>query len=165
LYEGTTAIQAQDFFFRKIVRDKGVAAAHIFGEITAFLDTPSGRLETERALLRTALADVQAMAGALSGYAVAAQTDPSELYKIGLGSVRFLLAVGDLLIGWRLLAQAEVAAAALASEAEERDRPFYTGKVGVASFFAKNMLPTLTATKNIIAALDTEIMEMPEEAF
>jgi hypothetical protein len=72
--------------------------------------------------------------------------------------------VGDLLIGWRLLVQAEVATAALAT-ADERDRPFYTGKVGVASFFAKNVLPTLTATKEIIAAIDTDIMSMPEEAF
>ncbi|MGW1739930.1 acyl-CoA dehydrogenase [Nocardia sp. NPDC001965] len=164
LYEGTTAIQAQDFFFRKIIRDKGAAAGQIFGQIVTFLDSPTGRLDTERALLRTALEDVQAMAGSLTGYAVAAQTDPSELYKVGLGSVRFLLAVGDLLIGWRLLVQAEVAGAALAA-ASERDRPFYTGKVGVASFFAKNVLPTLTATKAIIAAIDTDIMSMPEEAF
>ncbi|WP_063060243.1 acyl-CoA dehydrogenase [Nocardia sienata] len=164
LYEGTTAIQAQDFFFRKILRDKGVAAAQIFGQITAFLEAPTGRLETERALLRTALADVQAMAGSLTGYAVAARSEPTELYKVGLGSVRFLLAVGDLLIGWRLLVQAEVATAALAA-ADERDRPFYTGKIGVASFFAKNVLPTLTATKEIIAAIDTDIMNMPEAAF
>ncbi|MFI9536951.1 acyl-CoA dehydrogenase [Nocardia fusca] len=164
LYEGTTAIQAQDFFFRKIIRDKGAAAGQVFGQITAFLDAPTGRLDTERALLRTALADVQAMAGSLTGYAVAAQSEPTELYKVGLGSVRFLLAVGDLLIGWRLLVQAEVATAALAT-ADERDRPFYTGKVGVASFFAKNVLPTLTATKEIIAAIDTDIMSMPEEAF
>jgi alkylation response protein AidB-like acyl-CoA dehydrogenase len=164
LYEGTTAIQAQDFFFRKIIRDKGAAAGQIFGRITAFLDAPTGRLDTERALLRTALADVQAMAGSLTGYAVAAQSEPTELYKVGLGSVRFLLAVGDLLIGWRLLVQAEVATAALAT-ADERDRPFYTGKVGVASFFAKNVLPTLTATREIIAAIDTDIMSMPEEAF
>ncbi|WP_328388912.1 acyl-CoA dehydrogenase [Nocardia sp. NBC_00416] len=164
LYEGTTAIQAQDFFFRKIIRDNGAAAGHIFGQITRFLDEPTGRLEAERELLRVALGDVQAMAGSLTGYAVAAQSEPTELYKVGLGSVRFLLAVGDLLIGWRLLVQAEVATAALAA-ADDRDRPFYTGKVGVARFFAKNVLPTLGATKDVLAALDTDIMDLPEEAF
>ncbi|MGI5222723.1 acyl-CoA dehydrogenase [Nocardia sp. CA-290969] len=165
LYEGTTAIQAQDFFFRKILRDRGVAAGRLFTEISGFLDAPSGRLEAERALLRTALEDVQAMAGALTGYAMAAQSEPQELYKVGLGSVRFLLAVGDLLIGWLLLWQAEVAAAALAGDAAERDRPFYTGKVGVASFFAKNVLPTLTSTRVVIESLDADIMSLPEEAF
>ena len=53
LYEGTTAIQAQDFFFRKIVRDKGVALAHVSGQIQEFVDSESGngRLKTERELL------------------------------------------------------------------------------------------------------------------
>ncbi|MBF6394662.1 acyl-CoA dehydrogenase [Nocardia cyriacigeorgica] len=165
LYEGTTAIQAQDFFFRKIVRDKGVAIGHVTGQINAFLDAKSGRFEPERELLRTALADVQTMAATLTGYLMASQEEPSEIYKVGLGSVRFLLAVGDLLIGWRLLVQAEIAAAALAGEVNEKDRAFYAGKVGVATFFARNVLPTLTAVKNVIGSLDTDIMALEEAAF
>ncbi|MBF6297893.1 acyl-CoA dehydrogenase [Nocardia amamiensis] len=165
LYEGTTAIQAQDFFFRKIARDRGVALGHVNAQIAAFLDTKTGRFDTERELLRTAATDVQAMAATLTGHLMSAQQTPAELYKIGLGSVRFLLAVGDLLIGWRLLVQAEIAAAALAGDAPEKDRAFYTGKVAAASFFAKNVLPTLTAVKGIIAALDNDIMELDEAAF
>ncbi|MEV6556332.1 acyl-CoA dehydrogenase [Nocardia sp. NPDC051756] len=165
LYEGTTAIQAQDFFFRKIIRDKGVAIGHVTGQIAAFLDTKSGRFETERELLRTALGEVQAMAATLTGYLMAGQQDPAELYKVGLGSVRFLLSVGDLLIGWRLLVQAEIAAAALAADAPAKDRPFYTGKVAAASFFAKNVLPQLTANTAIIAAIDNDIMKLDEAAF
>ncbi|NKS63616.1 acyl-CoA dehydrogenase, partial [Rhodococcus hoagii] len=42
LYEGTTAIQAQDFFFRKIARDRGVALAHVAGEIKKFIDSEAG---------------------------------------------------------------------------------------------------------------------------
>ncbi|MFQ6326562.1 acyl-CoA dehydrogenase [Nocardia sp. CWNU-33] len=165
LYEGTTAIQAQDFFFRKIIRDKGVAIAHVTGQISAFLEMKTGRFEPERALLATALADVQAMAATLTGYLMAAQQDSAELYKVGLGSVRFLFAVGDLLIGWRLLVQAEIAATALAAEPAAKDRPFYAGKVAVASFFVKNVLPELTAVKGILAAIDNDIMEMDEAAF
>ncbi|MGW4326659.1 acyl-CoA dehydrogenase [Nocardia sp. NPDC004573] len=165
LYEGTTAIQAQDFFFRKIIRDQGVALGHLNARIAAFLDAKTGRFDTERALLRTAAEDVQAMAASLTGYLMAAQQNPAELYKVGLGSVRFLLAVGDLLIGWRLLVQAEIAAAALAADAPEKDRAFYTGKVAVASFFAKNALPALAAVRGIIAALDNDIMNLDEAAF
>ncbi|MGQ4596999.1 acyl-CoA dehydrogenase C-terminal domain-containing protein [Nocardia sp. R6R-6] len=165
LYEGTTAIQAQDFFFRKIARDRGVALGHVNARITAFLDAKTGRFDAERELLRTAVADVQEMAATLTGFLVAAQQEPAQLYKIGLGAVRFLLAVGDLLIGWRLLVQAEIAAAALAAEAPEKDRAFYTGKVAVARFFAKNVLPNLTAVNGIIAALDNDIMELDEAAF
>ncbi|GAD83608.1 acyl-CoA dehydrogenase [Nocardia asteroides NBRC 15531] len=165
LYEGTTAIQAQDFFFRKIIRDRGAALAHVNGQISAYLDADTGRFATERALLRTAQADIGAMAATLTGYAMAGQTDPTELYKVGLGSVRFLMAVGDLLIAWRLLVQADIAAAALSGDAPTKDRPFYQGKVAAATFFAKNVLPELTATRSILAALDTDIMSIPEEAF
>jgi len=167
LYEGTTAIQAQDFFFRKIVRDKGVALAHVSGEIQAFVDSKSGngRLKTERELLATALADVQAMAATLTGYLMASQEDETSLYKVGLGSVRFLMSVGDLIIGWLLQRQAAVAVEALDGGASGSERSFYEGKVAVASFFAKNMLPLLASTREVIETLDNDIMELDEAAF
>ncbi len=167
LYEGTTAIQAQDFFFRKIVRDKGVALAHVAGQIEQFVKNESGngRLKAERALLATALEDVQAMAASMTGYLMAAQENPAELYKVGLGSVRFLMSVGDLVIGWLLAKQAAVAIEALDAGASDADRAFYEGKVGVASFFAKNFLPMLTSTRQIVENLDNDVMELDEAAF
>jgi len=167
LYEGTTAIQAQDFFFRKIVRDKGEALAYVSGQVQEFVDakTGNGRLKTERALLATALADVQAMAATLTGYLMAAQEDETSLYKVGLGSVRFLMSVGDLIIGWLLQRQAAVAVEALDGGATGAERSFYEGKVAVASFFAKNFLPHLTATREVIETLDNDIMELDEAAF
>jgi alkylation response protein AidB-like acyl-CoA dehydrogenase len=167
LYEGTTAIQAQDFFFRKIVRDKGVALGHVAGQIEKFVKSESGngRLKAERALLATALEDVQGMAATLTGYLMAAQENPSELYRVGLGSVRFLMSVGDLVIGWLLQQQAAVAIDALDKGAGGDDRAFYEGKVAVASFFAKNFLPLLTSTRQVIDNLDTEVMELDEAAF
>ncbi len=167
LYEGTTAIQAQDFFFRKIARDRGVALAHVAGEIKKFIDSEAGngRLKAERALLSTALEDVQAMAAVLTGHLMGAQEQPSELYKVGLGSVRFLMSVGDLLIGWQLLRQSEIAIKALDEGASDKDKPFYEGKVATASFFVKNVLPELTATRTVLSHLDNDIMEMDEAAF
>ncbi|WP_193044882.1 acyl-CoA dehydrogenase [Mycolicibacterium baixiangningiae] len=167
LYEGTTAIQAQDFFFRKIVRDKGVALAHVAGQIEEFVksETGNGRLKAERVLLATALADVQSMAASLTGYLMAAQEDPKELYKVGLGSVRFLMSVGDLVIGWLLQKQAAVAIEALDAGATGGEKSFYEGKLAVASFFAKNFLPQLTSTRQVVETLDNEIMELDEAAF
>ncbi|MDN2496314.1 acyl-CoA dehydrogenase [Nocardia nova] len=165
LYEGTTAIQAQDFFFRKIVRDKGVALAHVAGLVQQFVESEPDTLKAEKTLLGAALADVQAMATALTGYLVAAAQTPEEIYKVGLGSVRFLHAVGDLVIGWRLLAQAQVAQAALAGQPAEKDRLFYAGKVGVASWFAKNQLPLLSGVRAVVENLDTDIMRLEEGAF
>lgn len=167
LYEGTTAIQAQDFFFRKIIRDKGQALAHVAGQISSFIESEAGngRLKAERALLKTALDDVQSMAATLTGFLMGAQEQPTELYKVGLGSVRFLMAVGDLMIGWLLLRQAEVALAALDNGAPEADTAFYNGKIGVASFFAKNVLPELTAARGIIENIDNDVMELDEASF
>ncbi|WP_280352990.1 acyl-CoA dehydrogenase [Nocardia otitidiscaviarum] len=164
LYEGTTAIQAQDFFFRKIVRDKGVALAHVAGLIQKFVDQGTG-LDAERKLLGAALADVQAMAAALTGYLMAAQQNPEEIYKVGLGSVRFLYATGDLVIAWRLLEQAKIAQAALDAGAADKDTAFYTGKIGVASWFAKNKLPLLSGVRTVIENIDNDIMHLDEAAF
>ncbi|MBF6245029.1 acyl-CoA dehydrogenase [Nocardia elegans] len=167
LYEGTTAIQAQDFFFRKIARDRGVALAHVAGQVQKFIESEAGngRLKGERKLLATALEDVQAMAATLTGHLMGAQEDAKELYKVGLGSVRFLMAVGDLLIGWQLLRQAEVAIKALDNGATGSDEAFYNGKVAVAQFFARNVLPELTSTRTVLSNLDNDVMELDEAAF
>jgi alkylation response protein AidB-like acyl-CoA dehydrogenase len=167
LYEGTTAIQAQDFFFRKIVRDKGVALGYVAGQIEQFIKNESGngRLKAERELLATALADVQGMAATLTGYLMSAQEDAANIYKVGLGSVRFLMSVGDLVLGWLLLEQSAVAIAALDKGAASDDRNFYDGKIATASFFAKNFLPLLTSTRLVIDTIDNEVMELDEAAF
>jgi alkylation response protein AidB-like acyl-CoA dehydrogenase len=163
LYEGTTAIQALDLVFRKIVRDRGEALAHVAAQITQSIDTCDSELKTHAEQLRTALEHVQAMTTTLTGYLMAAAEQPTEIYKIGLVSVRFLLAVGDLLIGWRLLVQANVAQAALTGS--KGDEAFYRGKIATATFFAANMLPNLAALRGVIENLDDEIMSLPEAAF
>ncbi|GGM47680.1 acyl-CoA dehydrogenase [Longimycelium tulufanense] len=167
LYEGTTAIQSLDFFFRKIVRDKGQALAYIAGEIQKFLEAEggNGRLKEERGLLRQALEDVQGMLGALIGFLTSAQEDVRNLYKVGQHSVRLLMSAGDLLVGWQLLKQADIALAALDNGASAKDKPFYEGKVAVASFFAKSVLPELSARRKIVEAADNSLMDVDEAAF
>jgi alkylation response protein AidB-like acyl-CoA dehydrogenase len=167
LYEGTTAIQAQDFFFRKIVRDHGVALQHLVSQIEAFIDSEDARAELTdaRKQLATALDDLQGWVNTMTGYLVDSQQSARELYRVGLESVPFLLAVGDLLIGWLLLRQAEIALAALDRDPTAGDRAFYAGKVTAAKFFVKNMLPRLTADRGIAANVDLAIMDLREEAF
>jgi alkylation response protein AidB-like acyl-CoA dehydrogenase len=165
LYEGTTAIQALDLIFRKIVRDQGEALAHVESQIARTIDTCDASLAEPVMLLRTALGDVKAMAATLTGYLLAAAEAPTEIYKIGLVSVRFLLAVGDLIIGWRLLVQADIARAALAAAPSKDDEAFYQGKIATATFFAKNMLPNLTAVRGIVESIDDDVMSLSESAF
>jgi alkylation response protein AidB-like acyl-CoA dehydrogenase len=165
LYEGTTAIQALDLFFRKIVRDRGEALAHVAAQISKTIDTCDAALQPQADQVRIALEDVQAMTATLTGYLMAASEESTEIYKVGLASVRFLLAVGDLLIGWLLLEQANVAHTALSAGASKGDEAFYRGKIATATYFAANMLPELSALRGIIENLDDDIMRLPEAAF
>ncbi|WP_433870591.1 acyl-CoA dehydrogenase [Saccharopolyspora sp. CA-218241] len=167
LYEGTTAIQAQDFFFRKIVRNNGAALGHVAGEIQRTLEAEGAdeRLKEERALVAAALDDAQGMLGALIGYLTSAQEDVAEVYKVGQHAVTLLMSMGDLLVGWLLLRQAEVALTALDGGASAKDQPFYQGKVAVARFFAKNVLPELRSRRAVVEAADNSLMEIDEAAF
>src|SRR3954447_5498037 len=172
LYEGTTAIQGNDFFFRKIVRDRGQALAPLASQIAEFAkaDPGDGRLSTERELLGKALDDVQAIVGTMVGAAMTSDPrvaggDPRNIYKVGQNTTRLLLAAGDLVIGWLLLRQAEVALTKLAEGASAKDEPFYRGKVAAARFFARQVLPKLAAERAIAEATDTSLMELDEAAF
>ncbi|WP_188197075.1 acyl-CoA dehydrogenase [Nonomuraea sp. SYSU D8015] len=163
LYEGTTAIQGLDLFFRKILRNQGSALGSLLTEINEFAgsEAGNGRLKEERKLLAEAAAEVKAMGDTMAGWALGSLEKPQEVYKVGLNSTRFLLALGDLVIGWLLLRQAEVALSKLGASED----PFYLGKVAAAGFFAKTVLPRLAAERRVVASTGQELMELPEEAF
>ncbi|MFE9103667.1 acyl-CoA dehydrogenase [Actinomadura geliboluensis] len=168
LYEGTTAIQGQDLFFRKILRDNGEALKVLAGEIQAFAESEAGngRLKNERALLGRALEDVQGILNPMIGWALGSMEDPKQLYKIGLNTTRLLLGLGDLIVGWLLLRQAEVALAALGGgDVSDSDKAFYSGKVAAAQFFCQTVLPRLASDRAITEATTLDVMDLPEEAF
>ncbi|NHC22007.1 acyl-CoA dehydrogenase [Nocardioides sp. IC4_145] len=166
LYEGTTAIQGQDFFFRKIVKDQGRALGHIAGEIQAFIDSEAGngRLKNERQLLATALDDANAMVGHLINDLMSAQDELRNIYKVGLNTTRLLMALGDVVCAWLLLRQAEVALEKLGGDAG-KDQAFYEGKVAAAQFFAATNLPRVSAERAIAEATDLSLMDLDESAF
>jgi alkylation response protein AidB-like acyl-CoA dehydrogenase len=166
LYEGTTAIQGMDFFFRKIVRDQGQALTELAGQIEKFAATdPTGPLGAERASLGHALGDVQAIVGTMVSAITKAMGDPEEMYKVGQNTTRLLMAAGDLIIGWLLLRQAEVALFALERNPSARDAAFYRGKVAAARFFASQVLPTLHAQRVIAEGVDNSLMGVAEDEF
>jgi len=173
LYEGTTAIQGMDFFFRKIVKDKGQALTHVAGQIAEFVKDESGdgSLTVERELLGKALDDVQGIVGFMVGALMSSDprvdgADVRNVYKVGQNTTRLLMTAGDLVIGWLLLRSAEVALAKLGSEAiTASDQAFYEGKVAAARFFARNVLPRITAERAIAEITDNALMDLDEAAF
>ncbi|HSA48538.1 MAG TPA: acyl-CoA dehydrogenase [Yinghuangia sp.] len=167
LYEGTTAIQGQDYFFRKIVRDQGKALTQVAGEIQEFIASDAGgeTLAAEKALLARAAEDVQGIVGTLITQFMASEQDITNIYKVGQNTTRLLLASGDLIVAWLLLRQAAVALARLEQGPGARDKAFYQGKVAAAKHFAANILPLLTPQRLMAEQTDNTLMELPEEAF
>ena len=163
LYEGTTAIQGLDFFFRKVIKDGGATLGLLGKEIQAFAESGGAHAQEKEALLK-ALGDLNAMVGVLVGHAMASQEDSAEIYKVGLSTSRVLMTVGDIITSWLLLRQADIASDKLVG-ATGRDADFYTGKIASAKFFIANVLPHITADRKIIEATGSSIMEIPESAF
>ena len=165
LYEGTTSIQGMDFFFRKIVRDRGTALARLLGDVQELTKAePDDALGRERELLARGLEDVQAMNGHLVAELVASAEQPEAVYKVGLSTTRLLMSCGDLVVAWLLLRQAAVALDRLPT-APARDRAFYEGKVAAARWFAASVLPELSARLVVTQATDLSLMQLDEAAF
>jgi alkylation response protein AidB-like acyl-CoA dehydrogenase len=168
LYEGTTAIQGMDLYFRKIVRGEGKALGFLLGQIREFAaaDAGNGRLKAERAALARAADDVEATVTALHGFLVGSAEQPAEIYKVGLNTTRLLLALGDLVIGWMLARQAAIAQGLLdEGGASVADQAFYEGKIAAARFFAATVLPRLATEREIAEATTPDLMDLPEAAF
>jgi len=168
LYEGTTAIQGQDFFFRKIVKNKGVALGALSAEITQFLESiaDEGRLKEERAAVQKGLEDLGGIVAAMFQQLMSAQEDVRNVYKVGQNTTRLLLSAGDLMVGYLLLRQAAVALRKLDSNGlSDADRAFYEGKPAVARFFALSVLPELSARRTVTESIDNSLMDVPEAAF
>ncbi len=167
LYEGTTAIQGMDLYFRKIVRDEGKALGCLLGQIRDFAaaDAGNGRLKAERTALARAAGDVEAMITVMHDYLVGSAEQPAEIYRVGLNTTRLLLALGDLIIGWLLARQAEIALGRLDEPGPAGERAFYEGKIAAARFFAATVLPRLALDRELAEATTTDLMDLPEEAF
>ncbi|MDP3278914.1 MAG: acyl-CoA dehydrogenase [Deltaproteobacteria bacterium] len=160
LYEGTTHIQALDLLFRKIAKDNGATLQGLLGQIQATLDGNEGgdALANERAAVAKAVANTQAMLGALLGKM------GESLYHVGLHGNRVLFALSETVIGWLLVRHAAIALSKR-DGAHEDDKHFYDGKVASARFFCAEVLPMLQSSRKIVEQSVLDVMTLDERAF
>jgi hypothetical protein len=157
-----------DLYFRKIVRNQAAALTYLLEQVRAFAgaDNGNGRLKKERAALARAADNVEGIVTAMNGFLGGSLEQAPQIYRVGLNTTRLLLALGDLVVGWLLGRQAEVALARLDDgNLSANDVAFYQGKVAVAGFFTATVLPRLGAEREIAEATTLDPMELPEEAF
>ncbi|MER5257644.1 acyl-CoA dehydrogenase [Streptomyces sp. NPDC002855] len=168
LYEGTTAIQGQDYFFRKIVRNQGAALNGLAEEIKKFLAVGTGgeSLAGAREELAKAAVELEAIVGVMLTDLAATESDVKSIYKVGLNTTRLLMVSGDVVVGYLLLRGAAVAAEKLESgSASAKDKSFYEGKIAAAKFFAANVLPGVANERKLAEGVDLDLMELDEAAF
>ena len=179
LYEGTTAIQALDLLFRKIVKDQGQTLMWLAELVQETVKAGVGDdpFEVERSLLGKGLEDAQAHLGVLLTHAMASMDESTreQIHLAGLQSTAFLYSLSEVAIGWLLLRHAEVAHARHAAleagespatgRAREAELSFYTGKVAAARWFARNAMPKIAMRRHVAEQEDGALMRVPVAAF
>lgn len=119
-------------------------------------------------MLQHALDDVVAIVATMIndlGAATQEIGDPRDVYKVGLNTTRLLMALGDVICAWLLLRGAEVALNRLNADLSPGEKSFYEGKVASGRWFARTVLPKLTAERAIAEATDLAVMDLDEAAF
>jgi hypothetical protein len=135
IYEGTTAIQANDLVGRKIARDGGAAARVAIAEMRQTLAALDG---AEVAPIRAALADAVAMLEQAVKWVV--ETSATDPRVVAAGAVPFLKLFGVVAGGWQMGRAAHIAQARLAA-GDNSDPGFYRAKLATARFYADHVLP------------------------
>jgi hypothetical protein len=158
LYEGTTHIQALDLFFRKIGRDHGATLQALVGQILSTVDGLPAELAVEKAAMQAAVGDVQGIMAAMMAKL------GQSIYHVGFQGNRILFALAELVIGWRLVVNAQVATKRLAS-AKGDDAAFYQGKLAAARFYAKTVLPGIGLLRKLVEQGDLDLMELSDDSW
>lgn len=172
LYEGTTAIQGLDFFFRKILKDQNKGLWRVGEDVAVTAIPPAGAgaddtLADTRQFVSQAWRNVSDMVTAMNGWVGETfQGDTEKIYLVGLNTTRLLLAVGDTLIGWLLLKQADIAAHILSGGVTTPTAPFtpsekfLRNKILTAQWFAENRLPLVAAELKALQGTDLTAMKV-----
>jgi alkylation response protein AidB-like acyl-CoA dehydrogenase len=147
IYEGTTAIQANDLVGRKTVRDGGAVAKTILEQIDQTLEALNLHLTDEQGAVSAALyqhlgAGREALASVVEFVTANAKRDPNGVY---VGSVPYLKLTAIVLCGWQMARAMLVAADKLAD-----DPSFYGAKIATAHFYATHVLPQAKALEATI---------------
>jgi len=158
LYEGTTHIQALDLFFRKIGRDHGATLQALVGQILTTVDALPAELSVEKAAMQAAVGDVQGIMAAMMAKL------GQSIYHVGFQGNRILFALAELVIGWRLVINAQVATKRLPS-AKGDDGAFYQGKLAAARFYAKTVLPGIGLLRKLVEQGDLDLMELSDDSW
>ena len=150
IYEGTTAIQANDLIGRKTLRDNGAVAQTLLREIDKTIDALKSCDDRAYRSISTQLdAGRRALGNVVEFVVKQGRSDPNAVFA---GSVPYLKLAGIVLAGWQM-----ARAALVAQQKHAEDPSFYGAKIATAQFFAEHVLPHAVALEtSIVSAKDGE---------
>jgi hypothetical protein len=161
IYEGTTAIQANDLVGRKTVRDGGAVAKAILAQVRATEGQLAGSQDADLAAIRAQLAAGSAALEAVVDHVVA--NAKADVRAVFAGSVLYLKLAGIVLGGWQMARAALVARQKL--DAGTGDAAFYRAKIGTARFFADHILSQADGLRHAIVAGSAGVLALDVEQF
>jgi alkylation response protein AidB-like acyl-CoA dehydrogenase len=160
IYEGTTAIQANDLINRKLGRDQGAVAKAVLAEVKTLAAKLKNSAQPELALIGRAMEEAQGEALRAVEWVIGAGAEDARLPAAA--SVPLLMLLGTVLGGHQMARAAEIAAARLKDGSGESD--FYTAKLATAQHYALHVLPealalarTVTEGSKTVMALDSAL--------
>ncbi|MFT4195717.1 acyl-CoA dehydrogenase [Ottowia sp.] len=159
IYEGTTAIQANDLVGRKTARDGGQTARAIAAQVEATEKALAAGSADAQVVARQLGAARQAFVDAVDFIAAQAKADPNAAYA---GSVPYLLLAGNLMAGWQM------GRALLAAEqqlAAGQDVDFMRAKIATARFYAEHILARAPGVRDAIVHGAGSVTALPLESF
>jgi 3-(methylthio)propanoyl-CoA dehydrogenase len=160
IYEGTTAIQANDLVGRKTARDGGQTARAIAVQIEATEGALAGSgSDAARAVARRLAAARQAFLDVVDFVAGQTKASPNAVFA---GSVPYLMLAGNVVAGWQM-ARALLVAEDLAAQGE--DRAFMEAKIATARFYAEHILAKAPGLRDSIVDGAESVTALALEAF
>ena len=160
IYEGTTAIQANDLIGRKTARDGGATAKALIAAIRDTAASLAGHQGDLGAVSHALVAGAQALEDTVQFIVAGAKTDIRAVFA---GSVPYLKLAGVVLGGWQLGRAAQAAQGLLDSGAD--DAPFLRAKISTARFFADHILSQAAGLRASIIAGAPGVLALEEAQF
>lgn len=141
IYEGTTAIQANDLVGRKTLRDGGAVAQHFAAQIDATVAQLQASSDARISRLAANLAQANAAFRQVVDFVLAhTKTAPNNVFA---GSVLYLKLAGLVVSAWHSARAALAAQAQL--DAGNNDTVFLNGKIETSAFYIQSLLPQAQA--------------------
>jgi alkylation response protein AidB-like acyl-CoA dehydrogenase len=158
IYEGTTAIQANDLLGRKLARDRGAAMAALLRDTLRELNDLRGTDTTIRSVRNSGIEAITLLRDATEALLYQLGENAAHAYAV---SVPYLMLCGRVLGGAMMARSAAIASAALTQG--DSDRSFYRAKLQSARFYAEHLLPEALSLMRVIKSGGASVVDADPE--